>query len=482
MALALEKYQQRIASKQQLKPPSFVEFFEKTPANEYEPWGIDDWQRILCNELEQCVHGKGIRLLVHAGPQVGKSAVASERFTPYALGVNPNLRIRLATFNVTHSERFSATIIDTMKKENYKALFPNVDCHLPDRLRVSEWSTNLREKAATSQPSFIALGLNSGFAGTGVDILIIDDPYGTADDAFSENYNEKLYRWWNELAKARFNPSTNVIVFFHRWHEDDLAGKLIAEGGFKLIRFASLCDDPESDPLGRKDGESITKRIPEEFFEQLRDGKPNPETGELEGGMGEVAFESLHQGNPKPRGGILFHKEDFKTAYEYERNSDDIFVRYWDLGTDKQPKSDRTAGVLVSKTRINKIRVHDCDAFRESRHERDKRILQVAEDDVRNYCGGDKSRYFIGVEEAPSLGAEPTDSIVQMLVGWQVSTYMESKNVEFIISRDSARNKWYDAKEGSLQEEMLAFPNGRFDDRVDGISGAYTMAARIKIS
>jgi hypothetical protein len=207
-------------------PPTFQEFLSATVEFEPHKWQTDH----LCPILESLVYEKGKRFLVHGPPQYGKSILVSKRFPAWALGVNPKLRIILAGYNVTHATGFGEVIRDVMHGPVYREMFPSPDCQIPSVCSAEEFSTRARAGLNDGQASLTCVGLLTGFTGKGADILIIDDPYASPDDALSEAVNNRVWRWWDELAKVRITDETNVLVMFHRYHEDDLAGRLMAQG------------------------------------------------------------------------------------------------------------------------------------------------------------------------------------------------------------------------------------------------------------
>jgi len=234
------------------KAPSFRAFFERTTS--FKP---HEWQeKHLCPLLERLVREKGLRILVHGPPQFGKSLPVSKRFPAYALGVNPLLRIVLAGYNVSHAKGFCEVVRDVMNGPEFREMFPSTDSFVPRNASAEMFSTAARAALQDGQDSLTAVGLLSGFTGKGADILIIDDPYASPDDARSEAVNERVWRWWSELAKVRIHDDTNVIVMFHRYHEDDFAGRLMAEGDWEYYRFPAIADENETgdDPTGRVAG------------------------------------------------------------------------------------------------------------------------------------------------------------------------------------------------------------------------------------
>lgn len=219
---------------------SFQKFLDRTFKFELHPWQ----RNYLVPLLESLYYTRGRRVLVHAPPQFGKSILCSKRFPAWALGRDPLKRIVLAGYNVTHSTtQFAEPVRDLMLSPEYLEMFPDAGCRIPARCSAEGFSTAARRALNDGQDSLTAVGLLSGFTGKGGgpnDILIVDDPYASPDDARSPVINDKVWRWWNELVSVRVHPDANVLVMFHRYHEDDLAGRLMAKDGVEPPRLDLL--------------------------------------------------------------------------------------------------------------------------------------------------------------------------------------------------------------------------------------------------
>ena len=87
---------------------------------------------------------------------------------------------------------------------------------------------------------------------------MIDDPIRSRQDADSAQVRERIWEWYKSDLATRMKPNGRVVLIQTRWHEDDLAGRVIAEmerGGDKWDILALPAEAEENDPLGRKPGE-----------------------------------------------------------------------------------------------------------------------------------------------------------------------------------------------------------------------------------
>ena len=67
--------------------------------------------------------------------------------------------------------------------------------------------------------------------------MIIDDPIKNREEAESETFRRKVYDWYTSTAFTRLEKGGSVIVIMTRWHDDDLAGRLLEKDGEKGYYF-----------------------------------------------------------------------------------------------------------------------------------------------------------------------------------------------------------------------------------------------------
>lgn len=432
--------------------PTLAAFTEATTQVTLEPW-----QHVICDRLARLASETGQRILIHGPPQYGKSIIISQRFPAWMLGNKPLGRVRLACYNLTHAERFSKVNLSIMQSAEYRAMFPSV--RVPDRAAAEEWSTQARATLLDANPSFKALGLGTGFTGLGVDTLIIDDPYKNREEALSEATNANVWGWWTDVVLPRMNPLTNVVVMFHRWQDEDLAGKLMAQGGWEYLRFAAIADGEADDPMGREEGELLSPRYPLPYLEDIKRRQGS-------------SFYALYQGTPRPPEGDYFKRGWFSIVGALPVGCS--FVRYWDLAAGTSDRADRTSGVLMSRDKAGYYYVVDVRHGRWAASERNATILQTAHIDRQQY--GDVQTY---IEQAPGLSKEPTEDLVRQLAGFpvyadKVSKDKESRAEPFQAQAQAGNVRLIDAPwNGEYLDELCAFPTGAHDDDVDGTSGAF---------
>jgi predicted phage terminase large subunit-like protein len=453
--------QRRKALSSLLAPsPSLAAFVESTTQVV-----LEDWQKVICAKLEELSTDHGRRILIHGPPQFGKSIIISQRFPAWMLGKKPMGRVRLACYNLTHAERFSKVNLSIMQSAEYQAAFPSPDARVPERAAAEEWSTVARARLLDANPSFKALGLGTGFTGLGVDTLIIDDPYKNRQEALSDATNVNLWGWWSDVVLPRMNPSTNVVVMFHRWQDNDYAGRLLEQGGWEYLRFAAIADGGDDDPMERELGDLLSPRYPLDYLEDVRRKQGS-------------SFYALYQGTPRAPEGDYFKRGWFAIVGALPAECQ--FVRYWDLAGGTSDHADYTAGVLMARDRYGFFYVVDRQHGRWAAAERNAVILQTAALDKQRY-----GNIQTHIEQAPGLSKEPTEDLVRQLAGYavyadRVTKDKVSRAEPFQAQAQAGNVKVLDADwNGSYLDELCSFPTGAHDDLVDATSGAFNQLAMI---
>ncbi|MBK9526869.1 MAG: phage terminase large subunit [Acidobacteria bacterium] len=95
-----------------------------------------------------------------------------------------------------------------------------------------------------------AVGCGSGITGFGANLIIIDDPVKSRSEAESQTIRDKVFDWFNDDIYTRLEPDGKMILIQTRWHEDDLAGRLLREmqededaEQWEVINFPAIAED-----------------------------------------------------------------------------------------------------------------------------------------------------------------------------------------------------------------------------------------------
>ena len=264
---------------------------------EYESHG--SWLRVthleLLNRHLLDLHaGMTHRLLVSMPPRHGKSYLVSRVFPAWWLGTHPSDRIILCSYEAEFAASWGRQVRDLLD-EHGQSLF---GVSLKDDSQAAH-----RFDVAGNRGGMITAGVGGAITGRGANLLIIDDPVKSAEDSQSEAMSKRLWDWYRSTARTRLEPRGAMVIVMTRWHEADLAGRLLADPGgeeWTVVNLPALAED--DDPLDRELGEALW---PERFSKEDLEATKRA--------LGSYLWSALYQGRPAPLDGDVFRKSWFES-------------------------------------------------------------------------------------------------------------------------------------------------------------------------
>lgn len=255
-------------------------------------------------------------------PGSAKSTYLSVLAVSWLLGFKPGTNVIATSYAQDVANRFARRARHIVRSMQFNKI---MDCGIvADNQAVDNWSL-------TNGSDYRAAGLNGAVTSFRADWAIIDDPVSSREDADSEVIREKTYQGYLDNVDSRLKPGGKTIIVMTRWHEDDLAGRILGEqwkgqSGFwrgtdeKLWLIINLPRRAEhkDDPLGRAPGELLWS----EYFRE--DETQRLEAAARRGGHAARTWASLHQQRPAPNEGAILAKHywrvwDKKTLPECEQ-------------------------------------------------------------------------------------------------------------------------------------------------------------------
>ena len=234
----------------------------------------------------------------------------TETFPSWFIGRYPDKRVIEVSYGSLLAEKFGRA--NRRKIEEFgKELF-NIEIS-PENRSVTNWGIKGRSGG------MISTGVSGYITGHGADLLIIDDPIKNRAEAESTTYRERLWDEWRNTLLTRLHPGAAIIVILTRWHEDDLAGRILKNSDeWTEINLPAVAGESD-DILGRLEGEALW---PEHGFDEVWAGitKKN---------VGSRTWESLYQGRPAAEEGNLFKAEGFR---RFRMQGSDTFELVTDSG------------------------------------------------------------------------------------------------------------------------------------------------------
>ena len=260
---------------------------------------------VIAHALEAVERGLIRRLIINCPPRHGKSELASRLFPAWFVGKHPGSSIISASYNEKFSWDFGREVRQILEDGLYRQIFPD--------MAIRTASVDRIETESGSKLFFTGRG--GSITGRGSIGLVLDDLLKDRVEADSPTTREKVWNWFNQVARTRLLTSRGWIVLINtRWHEDDVVGRLTdpTNANYSLTEAKKwrIIDLPaiakEGDPLGRKPGQALwPARFPTDYLEDLRESDPR-------------GFQSLYQGSPTPDKGNFFPGEHFRTYTERE--------------------------------------------------------------------------------------------------------------------------------------------------------------------
>jgi predicted phage terminase large subunit-like protein len=488
---------------------TFEQFLRAYPTAPDYLWGRHT--RALAEEMQLAVEaaasGRNYYALISVPPRHGKSDQVSRRLPAFILCRNPDLEIILASYSGKLSEELSIAA-----RRCFAEAGPLYDLALSEELNQKGcWRVD------DHRGGMFAVGLGGTITGRGAHVLIVDDYCKNREEAESAGLRDKVWDSFRNDLMTRLAPAHIVIVVATRWHEDDLAGRILVEmeRDEKFPRFCHInfpaWTEAGTNPILLKQKSlsvpAVATHGGEQQYSQPTDmaaggaaeGLPCPPRGQTansaaqnscqspwlpgwlfperfsaawyesqRAAVGSYAWQSLYQGDPRPRTGRLLKAEQVQIV---EKMPADLrWVRGWDLASTEKERlkddPDYTTGTLAAFDGAD-LWIADVVRGQWTATERDKRMVASAKADgsavkvVIEAVGGYKDT-FINIKAALNGLAEvrkTTTAADKVARACNLEPLFESGRVH--ILKAPWNNEWL--------AEFSAFPKGKHDDQVDSL-------------
>lgn len=279
---------------------------------------LTNFHRVYLEVLNRFAHGEIKKLIISVPPQTGKSELSSRNLPAFLLGLNPDLKIVICSYNTDMARSFNQDVQRIMCDERYKAVFPDTFLNT-ERVRMDNvYKCNADVSEPVGHSGFLrAVGRSGSLTGVSVDIAILDDIYKDFNEANSPLVREQAFKWYSSVVRTRLHNDSQEIIVFTRWHEDDIIGRLeksnekiidlnswsdlenVPKGAWVRINFPALKVGAPTEIDPREEGEAIW---PEKHSrEQLLAARA----------LDPVQFQCLYQGCPSSEENRLYG--EFKT-------------------------------------------------------------------------------------------------------------------------------------------------------------------------
>ena len=271
---------------------------------------LQPFHRSYYRLLQAFAEGKVRKLLITMPPQHGKSLGASTLLPAYMLGLNPDLRIAIASYSASLASKFNRRVQRILESDEYVELFPETT--IKKSGRSSSYIRTAEEvEIIGHHGSLISVGREGSLTGNRVDCFILDDLYKDAMEANSPVVRENCREWYTSVVRTRMHNASQEIMVFTRWHEQDLIGTIRnCERVVDLKQWEEL-GDVDGDTWVALNFEALkvsepTEIDPRDVGQSLWEQRHSAALLASKRRLDPQKFECLYQGNPSTREGLLY--------------------------------------------------------------------------------------------------------------------------------------------------------------------------------
>ena len=297
--------------------------------------------------------------------------------------------------------------------------------------------------------------------------LVIDDPVKNRADAESATSREAVWDWYTSTAYTRLAPGGGVLVILTRWHDDDLAGRLLrkqAEGEGDEWVVVEYPAQAVHDELFRKAGEPLhAERYDIEALERIKRA------------VGPRDWQALYQQNPTPDEGDYFNKGMFQWygAQEIPDYSELNFYTAWDLAIGEKEQNDYSVGITVGVDKHDRTFVVDIQRGHWGPLELTDKILQVYKTWRSAITGIERGHIEMTLRpflEKRIREERLTSFYIEELNPGKRDKIARARSIQGRMQQGLVYFRKHCNATAQLVAEMMRFPNGVHDDGVDAMA------------
>lgn len=263
--------------------------------------------RVIAQAIAGLSKDGGDRVLITTPPQVGKTSIAAIWGIFWWLCLNPTARVIIGSYGTMLATKRGRAVRKLVQQHGYRY-----------GLVLEQGSGAANDWHLTSGGGVRSAGIDAGITGEPGTLALIDDPVKGRAEADSPTQREKTWDWWSGDLQSRLAPGAPVLLVMTRWHDDDIAARLLKEEGtaedggrWRVIYMPAIATSPDlapdglTDGLGRAPGEPLTHpRIKTSERERLLGHWNDKKRASTPRDWG-----ALYMGDPKPAEGALIDRK-----------------------------------------------------------------------------------------------------------------------------------------------------------------------------
>jgi predicted phage terminase large subunit-like protein len=432
----------------------FVSFIEAVfnLLNPGRPFFMNWHIRRLAYYLEQVRLGRIKRLIINLPPRFLKSVISSIAFPAFVLGHDPTKRLLVISYGLELADKFAYDSHRLMSSGLYKDIFPG-----------TRLSRNAATEIVTTRGGYrFGTSIDGSLTGRGGDIIIIDDPLKLSD-ADSDSKREHVNETFRNTIQSRLDDNENgaIVIVMQRLHMDDLCGTVLKHSdGWTVLQFPMIAEQDEQIQIGenlyhlRRAGDLLH---PEYFSQRAVDERRSQ--------LDEKTFAAQYQQDPLQPLGVMI-KRDTIQRYGYLpiRKESHYVIQSWDTAIKVDATNDCSACATLLVDDESNYYLLEVVRDRLLYHELKAQAISQAK----------KHRPNIILIEEPGLGRTLIKDLKAAgLKAVGVSPEGDKLTRVSVQLEKFANGQVFFPREApwlvDLENELFAFPNGRYDDQVDAL-------------
>lgn len=428
----------------------------------------------LASKLMAWIRGDITRLMVSMPPRHGKSELVSRLLPAFIFGLHPAAKIIACSYSASLASDMNSDVQRIMTSEEYGLAFPG-SCLNPKNVvtLTAPKRNSTRFDIVGNDGYYICAGVNGPITGKGFHFGIIDDPIKNQQEAESKIQRDKIFGWYQSTFYSRKENhprigKARILITQTRWHEDDLAGRLLEmqdqedADQWETVIFPAIAEEDEP---RRSRGEALW---PTKY--DLDD------LATIKAQLGSRSWAALYQQRPSAVKGNIFKRSWFQHFTEAPRGTVNFYL---DTAYTKDSQNDSTAIIAYIKHQ-GRLYITHCDSVRLEFPELCRFIPAYCKE--HGYTGA--SRIWI---EPKASGLSVYQQLKQEtrlnLIKDKPPKDSKEARANMVTAKIEAGQvllpefgSWVD----DFLEEVCAFPTAKHDDRVDCLVGAINTTYRPK--
>lgn len=421
----------------------------------------------LCEYLDRWAFGDLNRLMIFMPPRNGKSELVSRRLPAFIFGNEPDASIIATSYGADLASRMNRDVQRIIDSEEYREVFPNTTLN-GSNVRTVAHGNFLRNndifEIVNHKGVYKSSGVGGAITGMGMKYGIIDDPYKNRQDANSTTIRESIWDWYVSTFYTRLEKGGKVLITLTRWHEDDLAGRLLrlakddpTADQWEVVEFPAIAEGALHKDDPRQEGDPLW---PDKY--------PLKELIKIKATVGSYEWNALFQQRPSPSDGNIIDRK----WWQYYKKKPDRFseiIQSWDCTFKDSDSSDFVVGQVwgkigADKYLLDQVRAKmDFPTTIQAIRQLTAKWPQAKTKLIEDKANGPAVISTLKREISGMIPVNPEGGKVVRAMA--VTPDIEAGNV---FLPDPTRAPWIN----DFVEECAGFPNAKHDDQVDCMTQA----------